>query len=179
MSSSTIQGIGPDGKLRIIAVNADGLLRNEVGTTTDPATGTNQQTEVARLAEIRDRLPQDGRFPIDSPANATRSTYRNSTNTSGVIKNVSGRFFAFTLHNKSTETRWIQLFDSAVTPTSESSCVETHPIFAGAYLILDSNYFGPVGAMFGEGIAFALSATENTYTEPINGTQFHLHVKYL
>lgn len=138
------------------------------------ATASNQLFQLERLIEIRDRLPVDGSQGIAIPA---RTTYQNlGVASSGVIKAESGKVFALTVYNMAASTRWIQLFNRNVLLTGGELPIETYPIFASNFLVLDSDYFGDNGQDFNTGIAFGFSDTGNSFTP--SSDSFQLHLKY-
>ncbi len=94
---------------------------------------------------------------------------------SAVIKTGYGKVFALTVHNKASETRWIQLYDSNAAIDGLKP-KETHPIFANNYLVLDSNYFG-YNTEFEEGIAFGFSIESKQFV-PALASDMELHLKY-
>lgn len=139
------------------------------------ATRANQLTEIERLTEIRDRLPQNG---TGGNANLARTTYQNLGNSSSeIVRGQSGSIFALTIYSTAVSTRWIQLYDSNQSITSGSIPTETYPVFAGSFLVLDSNYFGEGGLKFDEGITFAFSDVGGIYSPASENFEFHL--KYI
>jgi hypothetical protein len=108
----------------------------------------------------------------------SRSTYQNlGTDSAFVVKAVAGRIFALTIYNKSEFRRYIQLYNSNKLPVSKDTPTESYPVFAGAFVILDSNYFGQSGTQFNSGITFGLSSEVGRYVAPM-ANDFEFHLKY-
>lgn len=110
---------------------------------------------------------------------SVRSTYQNlGTSSSEIVKAQSGSIFALTIYSTAVSTRWIQLYDSNQGLIDGSSVpTETYPVFAGNFLVLDSNYFGEGGLKFDEGITFAFSNISGIYSPASEDFEFHL--KYI
>ncbi len=111
----------------------------------------------------------------ESATSMSWNLYQNlGESNSAVIKGRTGKVFAFTAYNKSTEKRWLHLYDTANTIAGKPK--ESHPVFANSYLILDFNYFGS-NATFEKGITFGFSTEPNSFV-PAPALNLELHLKY-
>ena len=80
------------------------------------------------------------------------------------VKSSSGRVLSVYMRNLNAAVRYLQLFNTATVPTTGDTPYYTFLIPASGYTVIDGTFFGPNGANFPTGIAFAFSTTEKTYT---------------
>lgn len=80
------------------------------------------------------------------------------------VKASKGKVFSLQCHNLNAATRYIQLHDTATTPSAAAVPKYTFAIPAGLTVIVGTDFFGQGGVEFVNGVAFAFSTTEATYT---------------
>lgn len=89
----------------------------------------------------------------DLGANATRN-----------VKATPGSVFSLTCYNANAADRYLQLHNTATTPSGGAAPALVFLVPAGGQIVIGSDYFTDVGMGFTTGIAFAFSTTRNTYT---------------
>lgn len=87
------------------------------------------------------------------------------------IKSSPGNVYSIYCRNINAAVRYIQLHDTATTPAPGAVPLYTFLIAASSSVVVDAAFFGEMGANFANGIAFAFSTTETTYTAGTAGEQ--------
>lgn len=94
------------------------------------------------------------------------------------IKATAGNVFSFVATNLSANTRYIQLFDRATTPTTGTVPLVVYPVFGFNLLIIDTQIWGLAGLSFASGISWGFSTTPLTYTAATS-TDVMFEIRYL
>lgn len=80
------------------------------------------------------------------------------------VKASAGNVGALYCRNINASVRYIQLHNTATTPSGGATPVFSFLIPAAGTVLIDAQFFGANGHNFATGIAFAFSTTETTYT---------------
>lgn len=80
------------------------------------------------------------------------------------IKATSGNVYALYCHNVGGSPAYIQLHNTATTPSGGATPALTFLVPAGGTIFVENTFLGDNGYNFATGIAFAFSTTEATYT---------------
>lgn len=93
------------------------------------------------------------------------------SNVTANVKASAGNVKSLYCHNSSGSNAYIQLHNTATTPSSSAVPAFTFLVPAGGAVFVDGAFFGESGYNFATGIAFAFSTTEGTYTAATAGDQ--------
>lgn len=152
-----IGGIDPDGKPKAIATDADGKMQttgNGEGGGGGDASAANQETQIQRETEIRDRLTPAG----------TISRYLGTANTAN-LKSSAGTVYSFTCSNNNNEIRWFQIFNQTTAAINDNVPVIAFPVFPNnGVTVIGEEIFGAAGLTLTTGISWAFSSTRLTCT---------------
>ena len=80
------------------------------------------------------------------------------------VKASAGNVFALYMFNTTATVRYAQLHNTATVPAGGAVPLYSFLLPANGSVLIDSAFFGSVGANFSTGIAFACSTTDATYT---------------
>lgn len=87
------------------------------------------------------------------------------------VKATAGNVFSVACHNSNASDRYIQLHDTATTPSTGAVPKLVFLIKTSSTTVIGSDFFTTSGIAFSNGIAFAFSTTEGTYTAGAAGEQ--------
>lgn len=87
------------------------------------------------------------------------------------VKATAGNIFAVTCRNYNGANRFLQLHNTATTPAGGAVPRDKFLIPPGQQIIIGNDYFQQEGIHYTNGIAFAFSTTERTYTAGVAGDQ--------
>lgn len=93
------------------------------------------------------------------------------SNVTANVKASAGNVKSLYCHNSSGSNAYIQLHNTATTPSSSAVPAFVFLVPAGGAVFVDGAFFGENGYNFATGIAFAFSTTEGTYTAATAGDQ--------
>lgn len=88
------------------------------------------------------------------------------------VKASPGNVYAVTCSNINGSTRYIQIHNTATTPSAAAVPALSFVVPANSQVRIGTEFFGPGGINFSTGIAFAFSTTEGTYTAGTATDQF-------
>ena len=146
---------------------------------TSPTTRTNGQSGPLQTDNVGNLLVSlDSSGVADLTANVLRVTQKPVIDTTYAwsrfqnlganatlnVKSSAAQLFSVYVHNVSSSARYLQLFNTATVPASGATPVFTFLVPAGGVTVMDGAFFGPNGANFSTGLAFACSTTAKTYT---------------
>lgn len=80
------------------------------------------------------------------------------------VKASTGNVYSVYCHNSNASARYIQLHDTATTPAGGAVPAYSFYIAGSGATFVDAAFLGEMGANFTNGVAFAFSTTETTYT---------------
>lgn len=80
------------------------------------------------------------------------------------VKASTGNIYSLSCANANAAPRWIQLHNTATTPSGGAAPAYSFLVPAGGQIIIGTDFFTQEGANFAAGIAFAFSTTRDTYT---------------
>lgn len=87
------------------------------------------------------------------------------------VKATAGNVFSIYCYNTNAAARFIQIHNTATTPSGGAAPVLSYLIPATGAVFIDSSSLGEGGTAFSTGIAFAFSTTATTYTAGTAGEQ--------
>lgn len=87
------------------------------------------------------------------------------------VKATAGNIYAVTCRNYNGANRFLQLHNTATTPAGGAVPRDKFLIPPGQQIIIGNDYFQQEGIHYTNGIAFAFSTTERTYTAGVAGDQ--------
>jgi hypothetical protein len=87
------------------------------------------------------------------------------------VKSSAGNVYSISCYNANAASRFIQLHNTATTPSSGAAPVYSFLVPAGGQIVIGTDFFTNEGVNFSTGIAFAFSTTMNTYTAGTAGDQ--------
>lgn len=93
------------------------------------------------------------------------------SNVTANVKASAGNVKSLYCHNSSGSNAYIQLHNTATTPSGSAVPAFVFLVPAGGAVFVDGAFFGENGYNFSTGIAFAFSTTEGTYTAATAGDQ--------
>lgn len=93
------------------------------------------------------------------------------------VKASTGNVFAVKCHNLNASARYIQLHNTATTPSGGAVPAWTALVPGNTEVVFGEDFFSQSGINFATGIAFAFSTTEATYTAGTAGDQM-THITY-
>ena len=97
--------------------------------------------------------------------------------TTALVKRGSGFLFAFHAQNRNAAIRYIQFYDQTTAPAAGDVPFAAFPIPAAGSLTLDQDFFTSEGIAFKNGLIWAYSTTETSYTAGTAGEQT-THITY-
>lgn len=142
----------------VLVLGAGGLFASGTGSSfsnppqTDDTPGLMQQRTTRYLYDL-----DSSGGPISPFANLGANVTLNVKASAGVV-------FSVYCHNLNAADRYIQIHDTAATPSGGAAPKLTFYVPAGAAIVIGSDFFTNSGISFSSGIAFAFSTTEATYT---------------
>lgn len=92
-------------------------------------------------------------------------------NTTLNVKATTGNVFSLTCHNANAASRYLQLHDTATTPSNAAVPKFSFLVPTASQIIVGTDFFTVEGVAFATGIAFAFSTTRDTYTAGSAGDQ--------
>jgi len=118
-----------------------------------PSTEAKQDTQITRLTEIRNRtIPSYLITPDDH------------TNNQAVVKTSAGAVYAISCFNASSSLAFFQIHDKATAPVNGDVPIKSIPVFPNGATVFNSSIFGAGGLPCSTGIAWAFSSTRSTLT---------------
>lgn len=87
------------------------------------------------------------------------------------VKSSSGNVYSLACHNENASDRYIQLHNTATTPTVGGTPLYSFLVPTNQQTVIGTDFFTQEGANFTNGIAFAFSTTKDTYTAGAAGDQ--------
>ena len=100
------------------------------------------------------------------------STFQNlGANATLNVKSSAGNVFSLSCYNANASTRFIQLHNTATTPSGGAVPIFSFLVPSSSQIIIGADFFTNEGVNFSTGIAFAFSTTINTYTAGSAGDQ--------
>lgn len=95
------------------------------------------------------------------------------------IKASAGRFYAAKVLNRSQSVVYVQIHNTASTPSASAVPVDEIPIPIGTPAILDAIHYPSLYKNCSNGIAMAVSTTSGTYTAATGGTYNSIDITIL